>query len=230
MRYLALASDYDGTLARFGSVDGATIDALEWLNHSGRKLILVTGRALDDLKSVFTRMDLCALAVVDNGAVLYDPFTDQKRILAHRPPERFADSLRKKGAPVSVGDAIVATPRSYEREAAEAIRESGLDLHIIFNKDAIMILPSGVDKLTGLNWALQELGIPLDNVVGIGDGENDRAFMTACGLSVAVANAVPELIEIADLVTEGERGAGVVEAIERVMRDDHLQAGGRVRR
>jgi HAD superfamily hydrolase (TIGR01484 family) len=57
MRYLALATDYDGTLAHDGVVDDATIRALERLVHSGRKLILVTGRELPGLESVFPRQD-----------------------------------------------------------------------------------------------------------------------------------------------------------------------------
>ena len=46
MHYLALASDYDGTLATDGRVDNATIAALERLRDSGRRLLLVTGREL----------------------------------------------------------------------------------------------------------------------------------------------------------------------------------------
>ena len=58
MRYLVLASDYDGTLATDGVVDDETVRAVERLVHSGRKLILVTGRELPDLESVFSRLDL----------------------------------------------------------------------------------------------------------------------------------------------------------------------------
>lgn len=53
MRYLALACDYDGTLAADGHVQEETVAALERLLASGRKLILVTGRQLEDLLSVF---------------------------------------------------------------------------------------------------------------------------------------------------------------------------------
>src|ERR1700722_2848136 len=73
MRYLAMASDYDGTLAHDGVVDDQTIRAIERLIHSGRKLILVTGRELPDLQSVFPRLDLCERVVAENGAVLYIP-------------------------------------------------------------------------------------------------------------------------------------------------------------
>lgn len=52
MRYLALATDYDGTLARDSRVDAATLAALERLRASGRRAILVTGLRLDDLLEV----------------------------------------------------------------------------------------------------------------------------------------------------------------------------------
>src|SRR5712692_1887292 len=53
MRYMILACDYDGTIARDGIVDETTIEALESVRQSGRKLILVTGRELDGLLQIF---------------------------------------------------------------------------------------------------------------------------------------------------------------------------------
>lgn len=84
-----------------------------------------------------------------------------------------------------------------------------------------MILPSGVNKATGLAAALKELGLSPHNVVGIGDAENDHAFMRACGLSVAVANALPAVKDTADLVTKGERGEGVKELARKLIKQDH---------
>ena len=55
MRYLALCTDYDGTIAHHGRVDKPTIAALEDLRASGRKLVLVTGREMVDLHQVFDR-------------------------------------------------------------------------------------------------------------------------------------------------------------------------------
>ena len=221
MQFMALASDYDGTLARDGVVDDATVHALERLKHSGRKLILVTGRELPDLQSVFPRLDLCSRVVAENGAVLYDPATREKRVLAQRPTDTFMEKLRQKGVGgMSVGDVIVATWHPYEQQALDAIRESGLELQIIFNKDAVMILPSGVNKMTGLAHALAELKLSRHNVVGVGDAENDHAFLECCECSVAVANAIPALKETADLVTNGARGAGVTELIERLIEND----------
>jgi HAD superfamily hydrolase (TIGR01484 family) len=109
MRYLALACDYDGTLATDGKVDAATVAALERLRSTGRRLILVTGRQLEDLQAVFPHLDLFDRVVVENGALLYWPATREEKLLGERPPEEFIEALRKRHVqPLSVGRSIVA--------------------------------------------------------------------------------------------------------------------------
>src|SRR5579884_3557315 len=86
-----------------------------------------------------------------------------------------------------------------------------------------MVLPPGVNKATGLGTALKELRLSLHNTVGVGDAENDHAFLRVCECAVAVANALPAIKEQVDLVTSGADGAGVVELIEALLRDDLRQ-------
>ncbi len=232
MRFHALATDYDGTIAHHGKVDADTIAALERLRKSGRKLILVTGRELPDLLTVFDRLNLFHLAVLENGATVYDPETKETRVLAEPPPPTFADALRARGVrPLSVGRVIVATVEPHERAVLDAIREFGLDLQVIFNKGAVMVLPSGVNKATGLAAALAELGLSPHNTVGVGDAENDHAFLKVCECSAAVANALPAVKETADVVTRGDRGAGVAELIDALIATDlsHLKTLARHR-
>ncbi len=102
----------------------------------------------------------------------------------------------------------------------ETIRELGLELQIIFNKGAVMVLPPGVNKATGLAAALERMKLSPLNVVGIGDAENDHAFLSGCGCAVAVANALPMVKEEAAIVTEAARGGGVAELIGRLVADD----------
>ncbi|HVH86816.1 MAG TPA: HAD family hydrolase, partial [Terriglobales bacterium] len=220
MRYLALATDYDGTLASQGRVDRHTIVALEELRKSGRKLILVSGRELDDLLKVFPALDVFDYAVLENGALLYNPKTKEQKAIAEAPPQQFVQALRDRGVPVSVGRSIVATWHPHETTVLEVIKELGLELHVIFNKGAVMVLPSSINKATGLAAALKELSLSEHNVVGIGDAENDHAFLTACECGVAVANALPALKERADIVTQQDHGAGVVAIIEQLLHDD----------
>jgi hypothetical protein len=102
----------------------------------------------------------------------------------------------------------------------ETIRDLGLEMQVLFNKGAVMVLPSGVNKATGLKAALDELGLSPHNAVGIGDAENDHALFHLCECSVAVANALPSIKEEADWVTQGDHGAGVVELCTALLRND----------
>ena len=221
MRYLALCCDYDGTLAHDGRVDAPTLEALEKLRKSGRRLLLVTGRELDDLQRVFPRLDLFERVVAENGALIYRPASREERLLGEPPPEPFVAALRKRGVgPISVGRSIVATWEPHEKAVLETIRDCGLELQVIFNKGAVMVLPAGVNKASGLQAALTEINLSLHNAVGVGDAENDHAFLHICECSVAVANALPSLKEKADIVTRGDHGAGVTELIEEMLADD----------
>jgi hypothetical protein len=221
MRYLALASDYDGTLATDGRVNQETVAALERLRGSGRKLILVTGRELDDLLRTFEQIYLFDRVVAENGALLYNPATHEEKLLGSKPPEQFVTQLRDRGVdPLSVGRVIIATWHPHETKVIEVIRELGLELQVIFNKGAVMVLPAGVNKASGLKAALIELGLAPHNTVGIGDAENDRAFLSLCECGVAVANALDMLKQGADVVTKGARGAGVVEIIDQLIASD----------
>src|SRR5213075_1974112 len=96
----------------------------------------------------------------------------------------------------------------------------GLELQIIFNKGAVMVLPAGINKAAGMAAALADLGLSAANVVGVGDAENDHAFLQACGCSAAVANALPTVKEECDIVLENHHGAGVAELIELILRSD----------
>ncbi len=222
MRYFVLACDYDGTIAHDGRVDEATRQAFQRLRASGRKLLLVTGRELEDLRTVLPDLDeLFDGVVAENGGLLYWPKTRAIKLLCDPPDVQLLAMLRARGvAPISVGHTIIATWQPHEDTVLAAIRELGLELQVIFNKGAVMILPSGLNKASGLRAALAELGISPHNCVGVGDAENDHAFLETCEASVAVANALPSLKERADLITAGDHGGGVIELIDRLVSDD----------
>jgi hydroxymethylpyrimidine pyrophosphatase-like HAD family hydrolase len=231
MRYLALACDYDGTLATDGRVDPDTLAALERVLASGRKLLLVTGREVPDLKTVFDRFDLFEWVVAENGALLLRPATREEKLLGPPPPEGFCQALQARGVRrVSCGRVIIATWRPHEGEVLAAIHDLGVEYQVIFNKDAVMALPSGINKATGLKAALKEMGLSPHNVVGVGDAENDHAFLSLCECSFAVDNALPTLKQTADVVTTRDHGAGVRELIEHLLDNDLRAYEGRLTR
>ena len=220
-KFLALAVDYDGTLASNGTVRESTILALEQVAQSGRKLVMVSGRQLEDLLSVFSRPDIFEWIVVENGALLYCPKTRETRLLADPVPAGFPEALRRRGvAQLGVGRSVVATWRPHECTVLDTLRDLGLDRQIIFNKEAVMVLPTGVNKATGLAAALSEMKISHHNVVAVGDAENDLPMLSWCECGVAVNNALPSVKAKADLVTAADRGAGVEELIRDLIDND----------
>ena len=217
-KFRAVATDYDGTLARNGKVQPETLRALSRVRLSGRTVILVTGREISSLKEVMPQLEIFDLIVAENGAVLYLPSSRTEVPLAKAPSPMFVKRLQDAGVqPLSVGTSIVATLRVHQKTVLRLIRRLDLNLEVSMNRESMMILPSGVDKGTGLEAALRTLAIDFPEVVGIGDAENDIGFVARCGWSVAVGNALPKLKAIVDLVTEGEEGAGVVESIDQLL-------------
>ncbi|MBB5754462.1 HAD family hydrolase [Prosthecomicrobium pneumaticum] len=221
MYLIAFATDYDGTLAHDGRVADETLAALERLKASGRRLLMVTGRELPDLKRTFDRLDLFDAVVAENGALLYFPASQEQQLVGAEPPPALVAALAARGvAPLSVGRGILATWRPHETAALEAIRDLGLEWKIVFNKGAVMLLPPGVNKASGLAAALQALGLSPLNVLAIGDAENDHALLQASGCAVAVANALDAVKATADVVTARDHGGGVTETIDRLLEDE----------
>ena len=221
MYFLALAADFDGTVAHDGRVLPETLAALRQLRLTGRRLLLVTGREVADVLSLLPDPKVFTYIIAENGAVLYDPASRAEQVLGPPPPASLLSRLREKQvAPLSVGRCVLATFEPHQAAILEAIHDLGLELQISFNKGAVMVLPSGINKATGLQAALAGLEIAASNVVGVGDAENDHSFLSICGCSAAVANAVPMIRQNADLVLAGDHGAGVTELVDRLINED----------
>lgn len=230
MTYRALACDYDGTLAHDGVLTPATLAALDRFRESGRHLFMVTGRELPELKQVCPVLDRFEWVVAENGALLHRPADDSTRLLCEPASAALVEMLRSaKMKPLSVGQAIIATVEPNELVVIEAIKELGLELQVIFNKGSVMVLPTGVNKATGLKALTKAAAVSCEEVVGVGDAENDHAFLECCAVGVAVANALPMLKERADFVTQGARGDGVEELIDMILKTDLAEISPRPR-
>lgn len=231
MNIHVFATDYDGTIAEGNQVGEATARALARVRASGRKLVLVTGRMLPDLRGVCPDLDQMFDAVVaENGALLYFPDGREVRRLGEAPEPALIEALQRRTVPFDVGSAILATDAAFAEATLAAIQETGVERSLVFNKGALMLLPGGVTKGTGLTAALAMLELSAHNLAGIGDAENDHAFLSMCECAVAVADAVPALRERADYVTRGTAGLGAVEFIEEHLLNDLVEIMPRLAR
>jgi hydroxymethylpyrimidine pyrophosphatase-like HAD family hydrolase len=209
--FRAVAMDFDGTIAHDDRVNPRALAAAAELRRRGRHVILCTGRIMSELRAVFPQVDRCFDAIVaENGAVLALPGRSSRCTVEPLPAE-LRRRLSDEGVPVRSGDVLLATTVEHSVAVLEAIRDLGIDAQIVHNRSELMVLPSGVNKATGLGEALAELHVSKHSTIAIGDAENDHALLHCCAVGVAVANAVPALKAAADVLLDGENGEAVAD-------------------
>jgi len=80
-----------------------------------------------------------------------------------------------------VGRVVVGTTRAAEAEVHEALAAVGATLAIFYNRDALMLLPAGISKGSGVLHVIRHLGLSFHDVLALGDAENDLELFEACG-------------------------------------------------
>ena len=95
MKWRALATDYDGTIAHDGAVDEWTVAALRRSARAGLRVILVTGRELAGLFNTFAHTELFDSSVAENGAVLSESSSGGVQTLSAPPPEVLLERLQR---------------------------------------------------------------------------------------------------------------------------------------
>ena len=220
MQYVALATDGDGTLLEDGRMLPQTIAALEQLRANDVSLLLVTGETFEELRE-FPRLDLFRRVVAENGSLLLIPSTNEQTLLGVRPPCELIAALRNADVKkLKVGQGMISAKTSEEPKLRDVLARIKVDWKIIHNRRDVMLLPGEIDKASGLAAALNDLQIPRQHVVAVGDAENDAVMLQYAGLGAAVADAVSFLKERADVVLSGGAGAGVVELAQSILRGD----------
>lgn len=211
--YHAIAIDYDGTLTEGEQPSAATLDAIAAIRETGTRMVLVTGRVLADLEHVFPTVDDYFDAVVaENGGVLRH--RGVSRALAAPVPFELDERLVHRGVAFARGQVLLACQAEHELAVLAELRELGSDCQLIRNRGALMVLPAGVTKGTGVVEVLRVLGVSHHSAIAIGDAENDLALLDRCELRVAVSNAVDSLRRNADLVLEKPNGEGVSDFLQ----------------
>lgn len=230
MRYVALAAGFDGTLAINGRCEASCVEALRAIAATGRKLILVTKRELRDLLEIFPEAGIFDYLVAESGAVMHRTATRESTILAHAPPENLVQELhRRQITPLAVGSSSITTSCAHEGEVAATIRKLQLDCEMMTNEDTLIILPGGVSEASGVQAALEELGVSAHNLAAIGNAASDLPLFDLAEHSVAVQNADPLLKHSADRTMRDANSEGFIEFARDLIATDLAAAAPRHR-
>ncbi len=209
----AIALDYDGTLTLEDAPDPEVLAAVGQVRVRGVAVILVTGRIVSELRADFPGVDDEFDAIVaENGAVMAD--RRGVRDLAEPVDPRLGQTLAHRDVIVRQGRVLLACDAKHAGTVFDEVDRLGRDYQLVRNRAALMVLPAGVTKATGLTHVLGELGIPRHSTIAVGDAENDHHLLATCELGVAVSNAVESLKKRADLVLDEADGAGVASLLQ----------------
>jgi HAD superfamily hydrolase (TIGR01484 family) len=213
MYRLIMAFDFDGTLAVNGDVPPELEAALEQCRASGHVLFLVTGRRFKTVK-LGSLEDLFAGIVWENGAVLTHRASGEIYLPFGQLDARLLKAIEEAGIPFERGLTIAATWTPHDQALWRVLSAYGSSTSLEYNKGAVMVLPPGATKGAGLERLLALCGLSPRNLAAFGDAENDLSMLTLAEVSVAVADAVPAVIEAADLVATAPGPRGVLEILQ----------------
>lgn len=230
MKFLVLALDFDGTIARNDVLDPGVRSAIAELRGRGIVVILVTGRILEDLRRVTGGLHFVDAVVAENGAVIEFPDTGYSTTLAQPPPADMLNELRNQGIPYAAGRSVIEADGSQASRILAVLQRLEVPVVLAFNRGRVMVLPQAVSKATGLREALTILRLSAHNAVAIGDAENDHELLRVCEVGVAVAWGSDALKRAADYVLPGDGPPAVATYIHALGQQGLLPALSESRR
>ncbi|WP_207901462.1 HAD hydrolase family protein [Acidipila rosea] len=204
MRFLAVALDYDGTIAKSDVLDAEVRQAIASLRAQNIVIVIVTGRILSELERVAGDLQFVDAVVAENGAVIYVPESGYSKLLGEPPSALLLNALRLEGVAFKSGQSIIEADAKDAPLLLEKLRVLELPLALIFNRGRVMVLGQAISKATGLREMFKILRLSPHNAVAIGDAENDHELLRSCEIGTAVAWGSPVLMATADYVLPGK--------------------------
>lgn len=244
MAYKALILDLDGTTVPIGSIHPPSPRVVQAITKAAQNVFVgvATGRPYFFAKYILDHLPLTAPLILNGGAQLYDPIHKSvvwEKQLPLEELERLHIIVKGMGLLLKYNDGMqdyiltdgvtIQTPFNASIEGldetiadqliAKTTSLPHLAFHkvpsILFGKIDLDISHVSATKQHGIYEVAKRLGIHTDEIIGVGDSGNDLPLLMACGLKVAMGNAVEDLKAIADYVAPSVDEEGVVEVIER---------------
>ena len=227
----AIAVDIDGTITDDErKICISAIEALRKAEEAGIPTIIVTGNVVNYAYATEVLIGCSGGLVAENGGIVFkegennnavetmverDFVTSAEKHLKEKLGEKF-DMHASHDNMYRLTETVFY--KTLERKVLEDALEDFeyLDrLEIYDSGFALHITDKRVNKGTSLKYLCERNGINMENVMAIGDSQNDEDFLREVGYKIAVGNADEKLKEISTYTCEKFYGDGVAEAIEK---------------
>jgi len=221
-----LAVDIDGTITLngFGKIHLQALEKLRNLKNDGHHVIFVTGRSSIEAYFLSIFGGLTLLGVGENGGCITHGEIMTHKMIGDKNECQNAFSYLKKSLDESIKEkpvfprlTEVVLDRTFDIKNAQAILdEEGFNVGLFDSGYAYHINSRGIDKGSGLIKALEMLNADLEDTIALGDSETDVPMFRTVKNNIAVNNSIPELKEIAKIVTTKNSGEGLLEGLSMI--------------
>ena len=223
----ALVTDVDGTITdRRRRINTPAVEVVRTLVDAGVEVVFASGNTVCFMDGLCKMVGTDGTIIGENGGVYRRGFSGTLRVpgdkkACHAAFEVLNDYFAGKGVELELfGEqyrfADVAFARNIDPDEARAvIRDHDLSVRVLDTGFAIHLQTPGVSKGAALTALAREMGVSPDDMMAVGDSENDIEMLEAAGIGVAVRNAPAAVQATADRVTEGAYGDGFVEAVKK---------------
>ncbi|MFX0069022.1 MAG: phosphoglycolate phosphatase [Candidatus Hodarchaeota archaeon] len=224
--FRVVATDIDGTITHANKLlSFEAINEIRQLEERGIPVILVTGHMFCTAGTLSEYIGTSGPLVCENGSVVASERWKTPIVLgSRRKTDKALAVLRSElGELVKVKPHInyrlvdISLQRTFDVVKGNLIlKKYNLGVYLMDSNYAIHITDDNVNKANGLRKAAEMINTRLNEIVGIGDGNNDISMIQETGYGIALNNAPEELKRVADYVTRSSYGKGFVEAIDHL--------------
>jgi len=227
MKFSLIVFDIDGTLRSFDEPVSRNVSlTLRHLEKLRARIALSSGKHLPYIEKIAQDLEILRpIIIAENGCAIVDVADNREIWLTERPPEiyeirkrilhKFPDSIWEQPNKVEFTFSAKNTELRSEMitYANEVITQYRDKIHMYGCSGSIDVLPAGIDKGFGLAEVKRMYGFKKDEVVAIGDGENDIPMFREAGLSLIVGTQVSHpnalsfntIAEVLDFLTNTQR-------------------------
>ena len=227
----AIAVDIDGTITdEKRQICISAIEALRKAEEAGISTIIVTGNVVNYAYAIEVSIGCSGGLVAENGGIVFKEGENNNavEIMVNKNfvesaekhlKEKFGEKFNRHASHDNMYR--LTETLFYKTISREEIEEALEDfkyldeIEIYDSSFGLHITDKRVNKGTSLRYLCERNGINMENVMSIGDSQNDEDFLKEAGYKIAVGNAEDRLKEISTYSCEKYFGDGVAEAIEK---------------